>query len=140
MDGRRMFKSNSKIVEVCEGRAKFPYKQWGHASKALAQRIANKYQTTWIQHALITSYVFTQYRGRVSGFLNTGGPSPFQDELSKSNTSPKVLNTLEDACEKLKIHLYDIPLGALIDARMTNILLMIELISTAERQLWTRIK
>lgn len=125
----------SKIYEVCELRVRYPYQHIGHGAKVLAKRIANKYQVSWVQHDLIEEYVYARYRGRKTEYFRPSQTGPLDNVLNPNgNSSYELVDLVQTACKKLKIHPRDIPLGALIDARFTNALLMHELILTTRRK------
>lgn len=118
-------KEESKIFSVCEGKARFPYKHIGYGARTLAERIAQRYKVTSIQHDLIFDYVLMFYRGdnRVKEW-NDG-----HEELSEfsRNLSSKTKFILSDIFSKIKKPSYSIPFNVLIDARVTNLLLLIEM-------------
>jgi hypothetical protein len=119
-------KYESKIEQVLNGCASYPYLQIGAGAKILSDRIANRYKVTWIQHSLIEDYVLSHYRGRstnVTGWRN----SEFIIELNPDNTSFRTRNALWGACEKAKTQPSQLPLRVLISDQFTNLLLLIEL-------------
>lgn len=121
----KFYKSKIIAVTTPDG-ARYPYTSIGHGAKVLSNRIANRYKVTWIQHSLIERYVLSRYRGQIS-VDSQFRKGEYSELLNPKNTSEKTQFALDFACEKINQHIHDLPLRVLIDQRVTNILLLIEL-------------
>lgn len=115
----------SKIFAVCEGRVRYPYIHVGYGARALGDRIAQRYGVTSIQHDLILEHLLRHYRGsnRVPEWNN--GCQELR-EFSK-NLSRKTFHIFENVCCKLNTLSTTLPLNVLIDDRVTNLLMLIEM-------------
>ena len=130
----------SKILAVDAGQMKYPYHNIGGGARHLATRIANRYQVTWIQHYHIEEHVLRFYRGHESDF--TYKQSFYSADLQPKSTSEKTRYALFRVCDKLKKTTRELPLRVLIDPRVTNLLLLIELNERAKPKrntIWTEI-
>lgn len=120
-------RSGSLICHVKAGGASFPYQHWGHATDALADRIGVRYSVTWVQQALITEYVFARYKGRCPDTKDARIGLVTDENQMYGSRSITCIDAIRAACNKLKIAPSQIPLSALIDERLTNILLLMQL-------------
>lgn len=125
-------KCESKIIAVDECKARYPYTQTGAGAKVVAERIAKRFKTTWIQHSLIEDHVLKFYRGANSSFYSYR-QSEYIDEFGPDNTSHVTSDAFWMVCGKLRKQPHDLPLRVLIDARVTNLLLLMELTERTKR-------
>lgn len=120
--------SPSKIKAVSDGEARYPYRQIGHGALNLAAAIARRYDVTWVQRELIEIHVFARYRGNCPARLHPPA------EMANDSTSDAYFhksrlgrNVIDQICSNLKTTRSQLPLRALIDQRVTNMLLLLEL-------------
>lgn len=125
--------SASKIKAVCEGFARYPYSTPGAGAKALARAIAERYDVTWVQLELIETYVLQRYRGRERLIAPTWAGTVKGQELVFHNTLVS-RNVLDQICKELKTRPRELPLRALIDEQVTQMLLLLQLKETIERK------
>ena len=125
--------SASKINAVCEGLAVYPYSSVGGGAKHLARDIAERYDVTWVQLELIETYVFRRYRGIERQMAPTWAGTVKGQELVYHNTF-LARNVLDQICEELKTSTRQLPLRALIDEQVTQMLLLLQLKETIERK------
>lgn len=115
----------SKIMAVCQGKTKYPYIHVGYGVRILSERIAERYGVTSIQHDLILEHLLRFYRGANKCHEWNDGCEALRD-FSK-NLSKKTAHVFNSVCDKLKTNPYRLPLNVLIDSRVTNLLLLIEM-------------
>ena len=125
--------SASKINAVCEGFARYPYSTPGGGAKALARAIAERYVVTWVQLELIEIHVLRRYRGSERMMAPTWAGTVKGQELAfhKTVLAKKVVHQI---CEELRTHPRQLPLRALIDEQVTQMLLLLQLKETIERK------
>ena len=125
--------ASSRICSVTNGSARFPYTHWGYGTSDLAERIGRRYGVTWVQQALITERVFMHYRGRANEFRRHLMGTVLDEKPLYEMTTWCSLSAIREACAKLKITPGQLPLRALIDGRVTNIILLMQLNETLKR-------
>lgn len=117
--------SESKILTIING-VHLPYKHVGWATSDLAQRIASRYSVTWVQQSLIERYLFRRYRGRARWpARHCMGLVTDRGQLWDMDTAAE--GAIGDACGKLKVSISGLPLRVLIDRRLTDTLLLMQL-------------
>lgn len=125
--------SASKINAVCEGIARYPYGSVGDGAIVLAKAIAERYDVTWVQLELIETYVLRRYRGKQRNRFRTWAGTVKEQELAFHNTFLD-RNVLDQICKELKTSTHQLPLRALIDEQVTQMLLLLQLKETIERK------
>lgn len=117
--------SESKILTIING-VHLPYKHVGWATSDLAQRIARRYSVTWVQKDLIERYLFLRYRGKPPSFCELwAGLVTDAEPLWDVKTT--TVDAIAAACGKLKVTISSLPLRVLIDRRLTDTLLLMQL-------------
>lgn len=118
----------SKILAVCANAARYPYYTNKASSDVLVDRIASRYELTFVQKSLLARYVSLRYRGKADRYgmmqyIGTDATGPIF--LGQGFT--RSIQLIRWACKKFKLNPDYMPLSAIIDKRVTNILLLIQL-------------
>lgn len=119
--------ATSKIKSVTDGTARYPYRTNKASSEVLMDRIAKRHQITMVQTSLLAGYINRRYPGQIdlSGMsvaIGMFGESRWGEAPSRS-----AINSIEFACQKIKKPIHLIPLRAILDPNITNILLLMQL-------------
>lgn len=117
----------SRILSVDGNTARYPYKTQQDSSKVLFQRIARRYQITRVQAELLQQYINRRYAGQIKDYGLGWQAGVYGDELDMQDPSWSGRGALDAACDKIKTNLYDLPLRAILDPHITNLLLLIQL-------------
>lgn len=125
---------HSKIFAVKNDEARYPYASAGEGANALARRISERYDVTLLQHSLIKYHVISRYRGRepdcpCTRLGTVNGPIELSFERGLL-----AVQALALVCKDHRISVIDLPLRALIDKRVTDLLLLLQLKETIERK------
>lgn len=124
--------AKSKIDAVKNEQSRYPYRLPGDGARVLAWAIAHRYDVTKVQLSLIEQYVLQRYRGRYDDYPNEAGLVNQPDGIDAGKTlSP--MQALEAICKALGRSTQELPLRALIDPKVTNALLLLQLKETIER-------
>lgn len=117
--------SESKILSIANG-VHLPYRHVGWATSDLARRIGRRYSVTLVQQHLIECYLFRRYRGKppIAGGIRMG---LVIDPGQLCDMDTTTLGAIINACEKLKVSTSSLPLRVLIDRRLTDTLLLMQL-------------
>lgn len=130
---------DSKILAICADRVRQPRISYRGANAELARRIARRFSLTWQQLYVVEQILGKRYRGTPEYFpmymhwLGYVNDDWVGENLAERNLAPTPWNAIWDACMVLKISPRDLPLGAVIDPRTTNIILMMQLNDTLQR-------
>lgn len=126
-------KAPSKIFAVCEGVALYPYTSHGASSEILSDRIAARYGLTWVQLYLLREHVLGRYRGVISDHRQmriarcVGVFAKHSSGTVLATGDSTCIDMLRRACEKLGTWDGAVPLAFILDPRVTNLLLLIQL-------------
>jgi hypothetical protein len=112
--------SKSKIESVCSGTAAYPSRTWGASSSVLTDRISTRRQLTPAQYVALEQYVFTRYRGT---YRTTFYTPPSVIHIGKGRYTIDQCDWFRD----LTLQLGEVPLRAILDDRLTELILLREL-------------
>lgn len=116
----------SKIIQVTEGKAYYPYKSNVDALRTLAGRIAKRYQITWFQYDALMRYLCDRYAGRETHFFFAGKQGIYG--------GTKIVGDCDKLVEMYYTSLSHMPLRSIIDPNVTNLVLMIQFEETFKKQ------
>ena len=116
----------SKIIQVTEGKARYPYKSNVEALRTLAERIAKRYQITWFQYDALMRYLCDRYAGRETHFFSACNPGMYG--------STKIVGNCNKLGQMHHTSLSHMPLRSIIDPNVTNLVLMIQFEETFKKQ------
>lgn len=117
----------SKIQSVTDGTARYPYGTKTASIEALMWRIAERYQITTVQASLLCEHLNSRYSGRIdciemSVAIGLCGEYQWGDAPSRC-----AIDALRAVCAKIKKPFHLMPLRAILDPCITNLLLLIQL-------------
>lgn len=120
----------SKIMGVLGNRSRYPYTTYKASSEVLADRIAKRYGITLVQKSLLYEHVNRKYRGQAERWklgvlIGTESTGPIYGESDFLYSH--CISRVRWACDRYGLDARDIPLRAILDERITNILLLIQL-------------
>jgi hypothetical protein len=118
-------KSTSKILQVCNGNARYPYSTLGASRSVLCDRISKRYGMTGTAIYLLDDYVATRYRGRNDRLSSKWLPKYRLDAPLDATLAARAYYWIQDCSERQPI-----PLRAILSQQLTDLVLQFSLYDT----------